>query len=114
MIDPSLVANSNLTRRLLQPPKPKPLPTPPLPLSTGHTALLVAAGQLNGIVRPKGEPPHVVRGTTSKVERVVDSSVIENDDGSVTTKETRTEIIQLTVRTVDEHGVIHTFTSGGE
>ncbi len=109
----ALVLASDLTRRLL-PPEPRPLPTPPLPLSRGHTALLVASGHLDGVVQPDDEPPHVVRGTTKKVKAIVSTEHIENDDGSVTTKNVSCEIIQLTVRAVGADGVIHAFSTGGE
>jgi hypothetical protein len=87
------------------------LPQSPLALGVGHIALLLAAGNLDGVVRPNDEPPHVVRGTADKVEYVAEQSDSENEDGSVTTKTTIAEKIVLTVRVVGPDGVIKTFKS---
>ena len=97
-------------RRHLLPPAELPLPSPPLALGTGHIALLLAAGHLDGIVRPEGEAPHIVRGTASKVKYLANEESRENADGSVTTKEVWSERINLTVRAVDGTGTIRTFT----
>jgi hypothetical protein len=94
--------------KLLDPPPEPPLPAPPLPLSTGHLALLLAAGHLDGVVRPDGEQPHVVRGTASKKTYIASQEEIENKDGSVTLKTVQSEKIILTVRLVEEDGNIVT------
>jgi hypothetical protein len=104
------VSGSTLTR-MLSPPPPPDLPAPPLPLNTGHTALLLASGQLDGVVCPAEETPHVVRGTATKSQRVTGTEHIDNDDGSLTTKTTLSETIELSVRAVGLDGVIHTFQS---
>jgi hypothetical protein len=98
-------------RRYLEPPSAPALPQPPLALGVGHIALLLAAGNLDGVVRTNDEPPHVVRGTADKVEYVAEQSDSENEDGSVTTKTTIAEKIVLTVRAVGPDGVIKTFKS---
>jgi hypothetical protein len=92
----------------LEPPPELAVPEPPLPLGTGHLALLLAVGHLNGVVRPEGEPPHVVRGTARKTQYV--SAVEENQgaDGSVTTKTTVSERIQLVVRILEADGTLTT------
>src|SRR5205085_7190681 len=54
-------AASPLRKHLLAPPE-RPLPMPPLALGMGHIPLLLAAGHLDGLVKPEGELPHVVRG----------------------------------------------------
>jgi hypothetical protein len=95
-------------QKLMAPPPDPPLPQPPLPLATGHLALLLAAGHLDGVVRPPGEPPHVVRGTAHKVTFVSSVEESENQDGSVTTKTITAEKICLTVRTVEQDGTITT------
>jgi hypothetical protein len=95
-------------RRRMEPPPAPPLPRPPLPLATGHLALLLAAGHLDGVVRPAGEPPHVVRGTAHKVTYTASVEEIENKDGSVTTRTTTSEKILLTVRTAESDGTITT------
>ncbi len=97
-------------RRHLLPPKELPLPSPPLALGTGHIALLLAAGHLDGIVRPESTAPHIVRGTANKVKYLAHEEARENADGSVTTKEVWSERINLTVRAVDSTGTIRTFT----
>jgi hypothetical protein len=77
----------------------------------GHIALLLAAGNLDGVVRPEDEPPHVVRGTADKVEYVASEEENENEDGSVTKKTVLAEKIVLTVRAVGPDGEIKTFKS---
>ena len=86
------------------------LPSPPLALGIGHIALLLAGGQLDGVVQPDGKLPHVVRGTSRKREFVSDVTETDNDDGSTTTKTTISQRIDLVVRTVDSSGTIRTFT----
>jgi hypothetical protein len=95
-------------RRWMAPPPEPPLPQPPLPLATGHLALLLAAGHLDGVVRPAGEPPHVVRGTAHKVTYTASVEETENQDGSVTTRTITSEKILLTVRTAESDGTITT------
>lgn len=96
-------------RNLLKAPPAIPLPSPPLSLGTGHIALLLAAGHLDGIVRPEGEMPHVVRGTASKIKYLAHEEERENANGSVTSIQKFCERIVLTVRAVDHEGTIHTF-----
>ena len=46
---------------------PRAIPRPPLPLDRGHLGLILASGILDGVVEsPHG--PHVVRGSSKKVE----------------------------------------------
>lgn len=96
---------------LLREPSEKQLARPPLALGSGHIALLVASGQLDGLIRPDGEPPHVVRGTSKKVEYV--DSECESDDGKkrVTTIKQR---IVISVRAIDGNGEIKSFTDQQE
>ena len=72
-------------------------------------ALLLASGHLDGVVRPEGKQPHVVRGSASKREYVSDVTDIVNADGSTSTRTTISERIELVVRTVDLTGRIRTF-----
>lgn len=102
----ALIKSSPLNE-LLQPTKDVELPSPPLELGKGHLAMLLAAGVLDGIVRPKNEPPHVVRGTARKVKYIADQQV--DDDGKMTT--IARERIEMTVRTVTLDGKIRTLTS---
>lgn len=105
--------DSSPLRQLLETPAEPPLPSPPLELGTGHLALLLASGQLDGLVCPEGEPPHVVRGTVKKVEDVSDVQVDETETSTRTTT-TITEHIRLAVRVVGIDGVIRTLTQGGD
>lgn len=83
--------------------------SPPLALGTGHVALLLASGHLDGVISPEGESPHLVRGTSRKVEYVASEEVTENADGSQTTKTVKSEKIELIVRAVDLSGHLFTF-----
>jgi len=85
------------------------LPRPPLSLGKGHRALLLSAGYLDGVVRPPGEPPHVVRGTCRKVRYEKSHTQEENSDGSTTTTTVYGEKIVPTIRAVDSTGTIKTF-----
>jgi hypothetical protein len=96
-------------QKLLEPPKDVPLPRPPLPLGKGHIAMLLASGHLDGVVRPDGEEPHLVRGTAAKVQYLKEATEEERPDGSVTLKEVFAEKILLKVRAVDRTGTIKTF-----
>jgi hypothetical protein len=96
-------------RSHLTAPQSAPLPSPPLALGTGHVALLLASGHLDGLVHPPGQAPHVVRGTSRKREFISDVTDTENPDGSTTRKTIISERIELMVRTVDLTGEIQTF-----
>lgn len=82
----SILAKSPLRRSLLTPKDMDVVPRPPIPLGAGHTSLLVASGQLDGIVRPENEPPHVVRGTVRKSEYLARTEVKENEKSTSTTQ----------------------------
>jgi hypothetical protein len=96
-------------RRHLETPKDSPIVEPPLPLATGHIALLLASGKLDGPVYPRGEPAHIVRGVASKVKYQSDQTVNETDDGGTKTTTVYSEKITLSIRAVGSDGVIHTF-----
>lgn len=83
-------------------------PRPPLPLSRGHLALLLASGQLDGVVEPPGEAPHVVRGTARKVPCPPTITTEELENGGEKTVTTIKERIELVVRTVTSDGQIRT------
>jgi predicted RNA methylase len=103
-----MLANSPLRAHLTAPAAVS-VARPPLALGTGHVALLLASGHLDGVVHAEGKPPHVVRGTSRKREYVADVTDTVNDDGSTTTRTTVAEKIELMVRTVDVSGTIQTF-----
>lgn len=100
-------------QRLFQPPKDLPLASPPLALGAGHRALLLASGQLDGVVAPDGEKPHVVRGTPKKVTYVKSESVNEDDDGNVSTTTVYGERITMIVRVAEQDGTLTTLTEEG-
>jgi hypothetical protein len=85
-----------------------PKPRPPLPLSRGHLALLLASGQLDGVVAPPGETPHVVRGTARKVPSTPTVTTEELEGGRERTVTTIKETIELVIRTVTPDGLIRT------
>ena len=95
---------------MLKPPVVGQVDSPPLELSTGHLALLLASGHLDGLVQPPGEPPHVVRGTARKAEYVKETERSVGKGGDVTHKTVVGEKIELIIRAVDHTGVIRTFT----
>lgn len=99
--------------RLLRAPKPWELQSPPMQLGTGHLALLLASGYLDGLVQPEGEPPHVVRGVARKTQVLSESIEERTGKKEKTTKDVYTERIDLVVRAIDASGVIRTFSSGG-
>lgn len=99
--------------RLLQAPKPWTLESPPMQLGTGHLALLLASGYLDGLVQPPGEPPHVVRGVARKTQVLSESSEEKTGKKEKTTVDVYTERIDLVVRAIDASGIIRTFSSGG-
>jgi hypothetical protein len=105
-----LLAKSPLAR-VFDPPREQTMGRPPLPLGKGHLALLLASGQLNGIV--PSDPPHVVRGSSRKEEYVAESKCEENEKtGAVTTIVVKREKVVLVVRTVDQNGDIQTLEGG--
>jgi hypothetical protein len=95
-------------RKLLEPPPEPPLGEPPLPLYKGHLALLLASGNLDGLVCPQGEPPHVVRGTALKRESLTSQNEEELADGSTKTTKVYTESIKLLIRCATAEGEICT------
>jgi hypothetical protein len=96
-------------RKHLEPPPDIALAEPPLPLAHGHIALLLASGKLDGAVRPRNEPAHVVRGTARKDTYLASQTEDEAPDGSVIHKTTYSERIVLTIRAVGPDGTIKTF-----
>jgi hypothetical protein len=80
-----------------------------LPLSRGHLALMLASGQLDGVVAPPDDEPHIVRGVALKVQCPADVTEEVQENGSVKTTTVIRERIQLVVRAVGRDGVIHTF-----
>lgn len=110
LTEPEYIAamNGSQVMRHLRPLPEPPLPRPPMSLGTGHLALLLSAGHLDGLVCPDDEPPHVVRGTARKTKYLV-SEDVERNSKSVTTKQVYSERISLAVRVLTSDGQIQTF-----
>jgi hypothetical protein len=87
-----LVAQSPL-RFMLSPvaEKQHALARPPLSLGAGHRALLLSSGYVDGLLEPPGEPPHVVRGSASKVKYVSEQSETEDGKGGTSTRTVTSE-----------------------
>jgi hypothetical protein len=84
-----------------------PLKRPPLSLNKGHTSLLLLTGMLDGYV--PSTPPHVVRGFTSKVEKLQGTENYETESGDAVSKQVFAESPIPIVRAVWPDGVIRTF-----
>lgn len=100
------IKNSPLNRHLDTIPR-RALARPPLQLGHGHLALLIACGELDGLVCPPGEKPHVIRGVARKVRHVIstDKAVdVKANEEVVTQREA--ERIQLVVRMLTSDGEI--------
>jgi hypothetical protein len=107
----ALLARSPLNR-LLEPPPRRTLARPPLPVNKGHLSLLLASGHMDGIVRPAGEPAHVIRGVATKFTYLKERTEEETEGGAVKVRTVLAEQPQLTVRAVDAMGNLKTFTQG--
>ena len=83
------------------------LKRPPLSLNKGHTSLLLMTGMLDGYV--PSSPPHVVRGLTSKVEKLHRTENYETPSGDAVTKQVFSESPIPIVRAVWPDGIIRTF-----
>lgn len=97
-------------RKLMSVTEEQPVASPPLALSVTHYALLLAAGHLDGLVEPPGEPPHVVRGIVMKEEYTASESEDVNDNGDVVVSKTIQERVILTVRALWPTGKLETYT----
>jgi hypothetical protein len=81
-------------------------PRPPLSPGIGHRAMLLASGFIDGLIRPHGERPHVIRGSATKEEYVSASSSEEDANGNVTTRTVTSERPKLVIRVLDADGAI--------
>ena len=77
---------------------------PPLPPSKGHLALLLASGHLNGVIRPNGEPAHVLRGTAYKEDYLASINTNDEPGGGSTTQTIYSQRIKLLLRVVTREG----------
>jgi methylase of polypeptide subunit release factors len=80
------------------------LERPPLPLHSGHLALLLAAGMLDGVVG-EGDQRHIACGL---VRKTVTTTTEINDDGAEVTRDT--EHFQVAIKVLDQDGEIQTLT----
>ncbi len=92
---------------------PRPLKRPPLPLDKGHLGLILASGMLDGVVEgPHG--PHVVRGSSTKIEyhnKELSTSEENPESGAVTTKDVYSQRMVTVMRCVSSDGTIYTFSN---
>lgn len=100
------LARSPLSR-LFNPPPAHRLARPPLPLGKGHTSLLLASGQLDGVVEKDGVM-HVVRGSTRKEVYVKDETETVDGEGNVIRKWVEAERMVPLIRTAWRDGRIET------
>lgn len=91
---------------LMDDPRPRSKMRPPLALGNGHLGLLLSAGELNGVVSPDGEPPHVVRGSVRKEKYEKECELTVEASGSVTEKKVIAERPIRVVRILDHLGRI--------
>lgn len=81
-------------QRIFLPRQPEEKQRPPLELGKGHISLLVASGQVNGLVKAAGHEPHVVRGMTRKEGYIVSQTSDGNDGKTTITSEKVTPLIR--------------------
>lgn len=93
---------------LLEPPAELDMPSPPLELGPGHRGMLLASGQLNGVV-DDGVDRHLVRGVSRKVEFLDRTEQRDHEDGSVTNVSIYSQRLETSVRAVAADGEIFTF-----
>ena len=83
-------------------------PRPPMSPGIGHRAMLLASGHIDGLICPKDEPPHVIRGTAAKDKYIASCDENEDEDGNVTTRTVISERPRLVIRVLDSEGNIRT------
>jgi hypothetical protein len=93
------------------------LARPPIAPGKGHVALLLASGQLDGVVEGEGEEPHVIRGGTRKVEyynEAASTSEENPDTGELTTKDVYSQKPVCVIRVAWQDGTIMTLSDTPE
>jgi hypothetical protein len=113
----AMLNDSDLARAIFGEPPPVSPPQPGLPVRKGQLILTLVAGGLDGPVRRLGgEAPHIIRGSTHKIEIPTDSEPILNEKGKEVG--TRTVIKQEPVMTIRAVGVafdrIYDFSSNAQ
>jgi hypothetical protein len=86
------------------------LARPPIAPGKGHVALLLASGQLDGLVEAD-DGNHVVRGTAKKVEywnEAASKSEVNPETGALTTKDVFSQKVVLVIRACWQDGQILT------
>lgn len=93
--------------KVFAPSKPKPKLRPVLAMGPGHLGLTLASGHLDGVLKPEGYEPHVVRGIAYKEDFLAKEESTESEDGKVTTTKTYRQNIKLKIRALTADGTIH-------
>jgi hypothetical protein len=83
-------------------------PRPPMSPGIGHRAMLLASGHIDGLIRPPGERPHVIRGTATKDQYVASCDESDDENGNTTTRTVISERPRLVIRVLDAQGKIST------
>jgi len=83
-------------------------PRPPMSPGVGHRAMLLASGHIDGLICPRHESPHVIRGTAAKDQYVASCTEDEDDAGNLTTRTVISERPRLVIRVLDSDGNIRT------
>lgn len=104
------IAKSPLARHF-KPPLDHTAKRPPTDLSKGHVATLLASGMLDGAIFPEGEPPHVVRGRSVKVDFQSQTPEMTTDEETkvTTVVERFSQRFDLNTRAIWPDGTILTF-----
>lgn len=82
--------------------------TAPLPLHLGHLSLMLAAGKINGLMKPNTPQRHIVRGSVEKY-RTVSQQTESTDSGHCNITRTR-DSYAVSVKILTPDGFIETLT----
>ncbi len=81
---------------------------PPLPLHLGHLSLMLAAGKINGLMKPETPERHVVRGAVKK-KQTVSQTTETTENGSTTTTRIK-DSYSISVKLLHPNGLIEILT----
>lgn len=112
----ALALEESPLQKLTQEVEARTLARPPLPPGKGHVALLLASGQLDGVVESE-DGSHVVRGTAKKVEywnEAASKSEVNPETGALTTKDVYSQKVVLVIRAAWQDGTLITLSDQPE